>query len=99
MQFMEKVIGLVVINLIWFIVLCIYGVVCSTMFPMLDSSVNTTIPDQYSTVHSIYSNVQTMGWIGLLIFGLGSIAYLLISSQQEEYEQYREYNPQENNRQ
>jgi hypothetical protein len=96
MRFMEKVLGLAVTNLIWFIVLCIYGVVVNNVFPVMNNAANGS--GIYSQVHPIYNNIIMYGWIGLIIFGLGSLAYLLVSSHQDEYEQYQEYNPSENNR-
>ena len=96
MRFMEKVILLTVVNLIWFIVLCIYGMVCSTVFPALGTAANSS--GVYAQTRPIWVNIQTFGWIGLIISGIGSLIYLLLSSHQDEYEQYREYNPQENNR-
>lgn len=96
MIFTQKVIMLTVSQLIWIIVFFIYTVaVVRNVIPMMSTAANNS--DIGGQVIPIYNNIVIYGYIGIILYGIGNLIYLMISAFKDEGEVYRTYDERMNN--
>ena len=87
MKFIEKVIGFTIFNLTTLFIMIIYHMAISNLVPALRSGANET--GTYALCNPIWTNIEKVGWIFFMIILVGSAIYLLVSSHQDESEQYQ----------
>lgn len=90
MKFVIKTVAFAVFILIIGTFVVILHQINAVMYPALEEV--ATGAEHYGAMQSLWTNLETVGWIVLLIFIVGGFIYLLASAHQDEYETYEYLN-------
>lgn len=87
MNYIRATIGLVVFSAINLILAVVFNLVRSTLWEQLRTASNQT--GVYSQVNPHLGNFEIVFWLLFIFSALGAIAWYIIGSHEEEYEEYR----------
>jgi len=87
MNYIKATIGLVVFSAINLLLAVVFNLVRSTLWEQLRTAANQT--GVYSEVNPHLINFEIVFWLLFIFSAIGAIAWYVIGSHEEEYEEYR----------